>query len=464
MSEFISSRRPIDEYQVDTDSLRPGQRVIFNELEGVAHVGADIYLAQKYLLRPYRGKFTELVKDDPLADHRSTLPESDGRFVYYWEHSEIRPLLQDAQARILSASSLARSVGEAGLEDYLYVVGNELTTGNKQAVWEKYLAPLPSRINFHILFEETEKGKEMCQVYVGVVDAEETRKAKADIKMIREAGMRRNRGVWFTPSSEISVDNEGVVAGFLSSEASRQRRREAGIEEGVATGASAENLPNDREVAEKYGTRLIFYQHQFKEVVQFDILSKCDLFLASGLMPKPQGVLRFVELHEFQHDERYANYLGELHTALRESYANQGGLDLGAEVWDSDMSGTKLLSVVSGALGYAIRDCYEVLSGKENTTDLGRLMEVSNYIPGNLAWINLAIQEGAFVVRGGLITHISIPKTIDLSRRLAAEERKLLRNGTIQDVRNYFEGNLPKTALPLGKLGRPVNKEAGQVA
>lgn len=434
--EFVDAKLPIDEYAVDTGDLRPHQREVFERAKEAARLAGPIYREQKQILRPYKDYLSDLAKTDPLAKSPLTLPDKDGKFIYYWEHPVILPYLRKAQSILLSASALASDAGDYEVSEYFYIAGSALTTGDRDKVLEAYIN-FNSRINFHLLPVETEWGKLAWNGYAAITDREETRKVKQDIQKLREVGGVKN-GKWFTPRTEISVDSVGIMAGYLGMEAQSQRRRESGLDD-LGTGISAENLPNEPELVTKFGTRLIIFRASFEEVLNDDILRKSKLFLDPHLIPTLRGTMRFLTAHELMHDERYGNHLGCLHSVVRESYANQGGIDLSADVWDPEEKSYQMQAIIEGGLGYAIRDCFEIITGQITPHDLEGVAKLSNYIPDALKWLNLGIEDGTFTIRDGQIVNIDLPRAISLSKTLARDLRLLLQKGTEQDARNYFE-------------------------
>lgn len=434
----------LDIYRIDESRIRPHQRGVFDQLTEVAIMGGDIYAAQKEALESYEG---------PFNDNPFTIPDANGKFVHFDEHEGTSPILRRAQGKILIAAAAAETVGMKRFGKYLYVLGNNLPaighcdlTGRELGYnfsTEAYTSLQSPAFNFQFsTFEEDDsfpKYRKMWQAYLGVLDRSATREVAGNIKALRKAGIRRNVGIWFTPRTEMRVDNVKVMSGFLTSSTTR------------GDGFSAENLPNEDELANNPrggGTKIMIFDKSFERAFTERILDRSAKYLDP--LPTREGATLYVGAHELGHDERYPGSrgrLGRLYKHMRESFANNGGLDLCPDVWDSGnpQQAVVLGSIYRGLLGYTFGDCAPTLE-METVPDLGVLGK-SIYVPGELGGLNIAVQENVFTFVDGRITQIDLDKAIGLHRRLAAEERKILKSGLERDARDYFEAILPRIPL-----------------
>lgn len=428
MLKYEGERVPLDIYTINTDDLPPQQREIFRLLQPAAQLGGDLYVRQRRLLQESNGKESDNLASIPLVTDPLAVPEESGRFVYLWDHPDLLPYLQQAQAQILEAAGAANRAGDGALGSYLYTLGTGITQPRYDEIYESYLSVV-SRINFHLLPIETEFGdKRMWQGFLGIEDKEETRELRRDVQVLRDVGMRRNGGTWFTPRTDIRVDNVAVMSGFLSSRGFT---------------ISAENIPNEPHLAGKYGTRLMVFSFAFAQALGA-IEESSRPFMS--ILPKRRGTLRFLTGHELVHDERYDNHLDWLQEAVRESYANQRAIDYWTDESVLGLEPNLLKGMIRGGLGYAFRDCSDILS-QGTTPDLETMVNTSRYIPGNLSWLHVGIQEGAFRVQGDVIVDIDLARAIDVSARLANAQQEILQKGTVRDARDHFEGILPKRPL-----------------
>lgn len=434
---------PYDDYPFDDENIPSHQRGVFHQLKEAAILGGELYYEQKKALLPYLNVLDEVADSDPLAKNPFTVPNERGRFVHFDEHEKIAPLLRQVRSKIFNIAASAERVDMQQLSTYLYILASNLPMiGYGEGVNEvgyhmamkAYGRLRNSTLNFHFLPVETEDGKQMWQGYLGVQDKDSTREVATDIRSIREAGVRRYGG-WFSLYTEMRVDNVVVMAGFLADP------RERGVN------FSAMNIPNETELVTEVGTKIIVCDASFNRIFNEMVLERSRLYLAT--LPDTQGTVRYVGAHEITHDERYDNYLGRLlHNPTRESYANNGGIDLAADVWspDNDQTRDSFETIYRGYLGYVFRDCFDVLRMPE-VPNLEQLAQKSRYIPGELAGLHQAIEEKALKVKNGIITEIDLIKARGLARRLALQERAILRNGTEEDARNYFESILPREPI-----------------
>lgn len=445
--ELEGIRIPVDHFGITIEELPLHLRPIFPELEKVAELGGELYALQMYHLEPYRESI--ICSKDEDVRNPFTVPTKDGRFVDFFEHPSFTALLLDAQSILLNAARMARDAREENLGKYLRLAGLGLTDRRYDEILGEYLR-LRSRINFHLLPIEKERGKRVWAGYAGIDDREETREVSHDIEALRKAGERRNNEVWFTPLTDMRVDRVSVMAGSLGTEAQHLflERKWFLPEQGII---SAFNIPNEAELASKYGTRITVFSAPFNYAYN-EIVQKSKPF--ARLSISKRGCLRFLAAHEISHDEKYdgsEQRIGFLHQTLRESYANVLGIDLSADVWDPEISTYQYETVIKGAVGYALRDCYELLVASRRTNkpypDLGTLVDGSCYIPGNLSLLHVNVEEGAYLVKEGMIVAINEDKVRDVARRLAKEQQKLLKSGTEQDTRDHFESILPTKPL-----------------
>lgn len=441
----VGARVPDETYFVDTGDLPPVQRAVFKRLFNAAGFAGELYAKQRALLKPVENDLGEIAKKDDLAEDPITVPNSQGKFVYPWQHEKFLPILREAQTDILRAANIAAGAGDQLLGKCLFAIGDALTSGDRKTVYELY-APLTSRINFHFDAIEPIKGKRMWQSFLGIADRDETRTMRQEVAALRAVASRRYAMPWPTPVTNISVDHAARLGGYNTLIAKNQLRAEAGLP--VARwGMSAQNIPNEVDLTTKYGTRIIFYDVALRGVVTEEIVKLSAPFTKMSLMPSIRGSRRFLAAHELIHDLRYSKNLGEFHHVVREDFANQGGITACGDLWNPEQYPRQFESVIRAANGYATRDNYSVLSDPQALLDLDNLTQLDYYIPGNLAWMNFAIQEGAFILQDGRIAEFKLPKCLQVSTRLAAGLNKLLLSGNIDDVRNHFEIVLPKAPV-----------------
>lgn len=441
----VGTRVPDETYFVNTDDLLPVQRAVFKRLFNAAGFAGELYAKQRALLKPIENELGEIAKRDDLAEDPITVPNSQGKFVFPWEHEKFMPILREAQTDILIAANIASAAGEGTLGECLFAIGNALTSGNREKVYQLY-TPLASRINFHFDAIEPLKGKRMWQSFLGISDRDETRIIRGEMTALRNVSSHRYGGAWPTPINNISVDHAARLGGYNTLIAKNQLRAEQGLP-AARWGMSAQNIPNEVDLTTKYGTRIIFYDVALRGVVTEEIVKLSAPFTKMSLMPSIKGARRFLAAHELIHDLRYTNNLGYLHHVVREDFANQGGITACGDLWNPEQYPRQFESVIRAANGYAIRDNYPVLTDPQSGMDLDNLTQLDYYIPGNLAWMNLAIQEGAFVLQDGMLAEFKLPKCFQLSTKLATELNRLLQIGTRDDVRDHFELVLPETPL-----------------
>lgn len=446
--ELEGIRIPVDHFGITIEELPVKLRPVFLLLERAAEIGGELYALQIY----YLDKYQELIaySDDPEVKNPFTVPTKEGKFVDFFDHPSFKPLLHDAQTILMNAAESARNAEDDGLANYLWTHGLYLTQRRYDEIFGECIK-LRSRINFHLLPVETELDKRVWQGYAAIDDSEETREVRHDIEALREAGIRKNNGVWFSPRTDMRVDNVSVMSGWLGTEAQRRRMGFKGslLEQG---GISATNIPNKTELVREYGTRITVFSGPFNNYAYSEIVKLTKPF--TEFQMSRRGCLRFIAAHELTHDERYDDSRERvgilLHTTLRESYANVAGIDLSAEVWDPVTNAFIFGSVIRGATGYAIRDCYDILTEhreKGQYPDLENMAKRSSYIPGSLGLLNSYISGGAYEVRNGSIIAIDGGRAHAIASRLAKEQQKLLKLGTEQDTRDHFESLLPKKPL-----------------
>lgn len=441
----VGTRVPDETYFVNTDDLLPVQRAVFKRLFNAAGYAGELYAKQRALLKPIENDLGNIAKKDDLAKDPITVPNSHGKFVYPWQHESFLPVLREAQTDIFIAANIVAGVGDRPLGEYLFATGDALTSGNREKVYELY-APLTSRINFHFDAIEPIKGKRMWQSFLGIADRDETRTIRQEVAALKTVASQRYATSWPTPVTNISVDHAARLGGYNTLIAKNQLRTEAGLP-AARWGMSAQNIPNEVDLTTKYGTRVIFYDVALRGVVTEEIVKLAAPFTRPSLMPSIRGARRFLAAHELIHDLRYPKNFGQFHHVVREDFANQGGITACGDLWNPEQHPRQFESVIRAACGYAIRDNYSVLTDPQAWLDLDNLAQLDYYIPGNLAWMNLAIQEGAFVLQDGMIAEFNLPKCLQVSTRLAAQLNRLLEIGTSKDIRDHFEAVLPKAPL-----------------
>jgi hypothetical protein len=434
---------PVDVYGVDITTLPPHQRSVFHELRPAAIIGGELYALQRTYLKTYSDHLTEDEKASSWVQNPFTIPTEDREFVYFWQHHAFEGKLREAESIIMSAARRADESGETELAQYLRLAGVSLVNGSVNQATEEYMK-LRSALNFNLLPLETDNAgglsKRMFQGYLGIADADETRMVSRDIQALREAGIARNGGAWFTPRTDMRVDHVNIMSGWLGSEAHKSSESDSN------DGFSATNQPNETDQTRKFGTRITIFSASLDRALN-QMKKTAAPFTDAKLLPTRRGVIRTIAGHEIMHDERYSNRAGDFQGVLRESYATVAGLDLSADVWDPEAEATPYETVARGLHGFSTRDVYSILQNQDNIPDLGTLASKSIYMPISLALEYLSVQEGGFIVENGIIVAMDLKKIHDLSRRLADEQQKLLQFGTEQDVRDHFEGILPKRAF-----------------
>lgn len=442
-------RVPVDQFSVDLSVLPKAQQPVFRKLEIVAALGGQLYLAQINNLKPDRDQSVLKASEDPLATDPLTLPDKDGRFVSLWKHPDQYPLLLEARKELLFAAQLSEIAGNIELARYLNSAGTQLVTGKYDAVTGRYLQLRDPHINFHLLPFENQYGKKVWEGYVGIIDQADSEELMEEVRELRKVGAEKNGGKWFSPQTNVSVDNVAVMSGWLASWARMLRRREEGLSgEGKI---SAQNLPNENYLVRRYGSRIILYAASFQEAYA-EIAENSELYLDPELRPSSVDAATFLIGHEFRHDERYDNDLGWLHSPFRELFATAGCLESYADTW-LERNPERFRSAIEGCLGYSLLDCSSVF-GQVTLSNLETMVKQSVYLPGSLALLHLGIIGEAWVVENGKIVSIDLQKTAFLARNLISKQRDLLSQGSVMKVEKYFNDILPREPLPFGKLAR----------
>lgn len=443
--ELIGRKVPSQEYTIE---VPPQYQAVYPKLQEAAKMGGEIYLVQNQLEEEASRKGIE--RDSEMAHHPLTIPDKESsKWLFPQKHPELIPLLRKAQGFLLSAASLSEDAGDDYLAGSLYAQGNALVNGERIKAWREYLKG-GTPINFHLLQIETEKGKERWQGYLGIRNNHETPQMEGFVTQLRSAG-RKIYGKWFTPQTIVSVDDVGVMAGYIAPQVQSEARQTEGLFPDFDL--SAQNIPNPGELKRKSGSRITIFNGSFQYVLH-DLDRTVAPFMLE--LPTKKAYLRSLAAHENDHDDWPDNgteeeRLGMMLGPLSESHANTGGVLIAAEAWPlSTDFGTlqhPFSEVIYGWLGYTLRDCAEYLTGRKSIPDLETLARVDIHKPGSLAALNLFIEERVIKIENGKIINVDLDKALALCRRLEPQEKKILYCGTKQDAMSYFTEILPKNII-----------------